>query len=202
MDELLQCPDHGLTLAQILNSFARAILDPLRTQLYPRTKEEGMTYEKFGKIAIDHAGFLAEANYCHYWKDLQAEKKCQDRTISGSIPGKDSLLLTFEEGGAESIFWELGRGVTRLLQPAGEGVKEEGVAEEEIAAMVDEDSAPRGVVVKEATTWEEGEMVPHTVAVVLTPPGVEEEAHGTTSGISHTHHIQAYPKGSLGKSWE
>ncbi|GBG90845.1 hypothetical protein CBR_g51351 [Chara braunii] len=66
MDELLQCPDHGLTPAQILNSFARALPDPLRTQLYPRVKEKGMTYEKFGKIAIDHAGFLAEANYCHY----------------------------------------------------------------------------------------------------------------------------------------
>ncbi|GBG62701.1 hypothetical protein CBR_g31718 [Chara braunii] len=106
MDELLQCPDHGLTPAQILNSFARALPDPLRTQLYPRTKEEGMTYEKFGKIAIDHAGFLAEANYCHYWKDLQAGKRWQNRTISGSIPGKDSLLLTFEEGGAETISWD------------------------------------------------------------------------------------------------
>ncbi|GBG72699.1 hypothetical protein CBR_g12266 [Chara braunii] len=81
MDELLQCPDHGLTPAQILNSFARALPDPLKTQLYPRTKEEGMTYEKFGKIAIDHAGFLAEANYCHYWKDLQAGKRWQNRTI-------------------------------------------------------------------------------------------------------------------------
>ncbi|GBG77581.1 hypothetical protein CBR_g24028 [Chara braunii] len=106
MDELLQWPDHGLTPAQILNSFARALLDPLRTQLYPRTKEEGMTYEKFGKIAIDHAGFLAEANYCHYWNDLQAGKRWQNRTISGSIPGKDSLLLTFEEGGAETISWD------------------------------------------------------------------------------------------------
>ncbi|GBG65844.1 hypothetical protein CBR_g53816 [Chara braunii] len=106
MDELLQCPDHGLTPAQILNSFARALSDPLRTQFYPRTKEEGMTYEKFGKIAIDHAGFLAEANYCHYWKDLQAGKRWQNRTISGSIPGKDSLLLTFEEGGAETISWD------------------------------------------------------------------------------------------------
>ncbi|GBG41651.1 hypothetical protein CBR_g74738 [Chara braunii] len=106
MDELLQCPDHGLTPAQILNSFARALPDPLRTQLYPRVKEEGMTYEKFGKIAVDHAGFLAEANYCHYWKDLQAGKKCQNCTISGSIPGKDSLLPTFEEGGANTIFWD------------------------------------------------------------------------------------------------
>ncbi|GBG61042.1 hypothetical protein CBR_g18637 [Chara braunii] len=106
MDELLQCPDHGLTPAQILNSFARALPDSLRTQLYPRVKEEGITYEKFGKIAIDHAGFLAEANYCHYWKDLQAGKKWQNRTISGSIPGKDSLLITFEEGGAETISWD------------------------------------------------------------------------------------------------
>ncbi|GBG84869.1 hypothetical protein CBR_g39244 [Chara braunii] len=88
MDELLQCPDHGLTPAQILNSLARALTDPLRTQLYPRTKEEGMTYEKFGKIAIDHVGFLAEANYCHYWKDLQAGKRWQNRTISGSIPSE------------------------------------------------------------------------------------------------------------------
>ncbi|GBG61717.1 hypothetical protein CBR_g23232 [Chara braunii] len=55
MDELLQCPDHGLTPAQILNSFARALPDPLRTQLYPHVKEDGMTYEKFNKIAIDHA---------------------------------------------------------------------------------------------------------------------------------------------------
>ncbi|GBG93248.1 hypothetical protein CBR_g61653 [Chara braunii] len=106
MDELLQCPDHGLTPAQILNSFARALPDPLRAQLYPRTKEEGMTYEKFGKIAIDHAGFLAEANYCHSWKDLQVGKRWQNRTILGSIPGKDSLLLTFEEGGAETISWD------------------------------------------------------------------------------------------------
>ncbi|GBG72958.1 hypothetical protein CBR_g12677 [Chara braunii] len=106
MDELLQCPDHGLTPAQILNIFARALPDPLRTQLYPRVKEDGMTYEKFSKIAIDHAGFLAEANYCHYWKDLQAGKKWQNRTISGSIPGKDSLLLTFEEGGVETISWD------------------------------------------------------------------------------------------------
>ncbi|GBG91302.1 hypothetical protein CBR_g52188 [Chara braunii] len=105
MDGLLQCPDHGLTPAQILNSFARALPDPLRTQLYPRVKEDGMTYEKFSKIAIDHAGFLAEANYCHYWKDMQAGKKWQNRTISESIPGKDSLLLTFE-GGVETISWD------------------------------------------------------------------------------------------------
>ncbi|GBG65326.1 hypothetical protein CBR_g50362 [Chara braunii] len=180
MDELLQCLDHGLTPAQILNSFARALSDPLRTQLYPRTKEEGMTYEKFGKIAIDHAGFLAEANYCHYWKDLQAGKRWQNRTISGSIPGKDSLLLTFEEGGVETISWDqVDYGLDEPNRPVaqegsyaavaarGEGVKEEGVAEEEVAVVVDEDSAPRGVVVKEATTWEEGEMVPHTVAVPM-----------------------------------
>ncbi|GBG83007.1 hypothetical protein CBR_g36626 [Chara braunii] len=106
MDELLQCTEHGLTPAQVLNSFARALPDPVRTQLYPRTKEEGMTYEKFSKIALDHAGFLAEANYCHYWKDLQAGKRWQNRTISGSIPGKDNLLLTFEEGGVESLSWD------------------------------------------------------------------------------------------------
>ncbi|GBG91378.1 hypothetical protein CBR_g52265 [Chara braunii] len=106
MDELLQCPDHGLTPTQILNSFAQALPDHLRTQLYIRTKEEGMTYEKFGKIAIDHTGFLAEAYYCHYWKDLQAGKRWQNRTISESISGKDSLLLTFEEGSAETISWD------------------------------------------------------------------------------------------------
>uniref|UniRef100_A0A388K243 Reverse transcriptase domain-containing protein n=1 Tax=Chara braunii TaxID=69332 RepID=A0A388K243_CHABU len=121
MDELLQCPDHGLTPAQILNSFARALPDPLRTQLHPRVKEEGMTYEKFGKIAIDHAGFLAEANYCHYWKDLQAGKKWQNRTISGSIPGKDSLLLTFEEGGVESISWDqVDYGIDELSGPVAQ----------------------------------------------------------------------------------
>ncbi|GBG79143.1 hypothetical protein CBR_g28858 [Chara braunii] len=87
MDELLQCAEHGLT------------------QLYPRTKEEGMTYEKFSKIAIDHAGFLVEANYCHYWKDLQAGKKWQNHTISGNIPGKDNLLLTFE-GGVETLSYD------------------------------------------------------------------------------------------------
>ncbi|GBG80776.1 hypothetical protein CBR_g31330 [Chara braunii] len=106
MNELLQCAKHGLTRTQILNNFARALLDPLRTQLYPRTKEEGMTYEKFNKIAIDHAGFLAEANYCHYWKDLQAGKKWQNRTISGNIPGKDNLLPTFEEGGVETLSYD------------------------------------------------------------------------------------------------
>ncbi|GBG42305.1 hypothetical protein CBR_g75742, partial [Chara braunii] len=106
MDEFLQCVEHGLTPTQILNNFARALPDPLRTQLYPRTKEEGMTYEKFNKIAIDHAGFLAEANYCHYWKDLQAGKKWQNRTISGNIPGKDNLLLTFEEGGVETLSYD------------------------------------------------------------------------------------------------
>ncbi|GBG80285.1 hypothetical protein CBR_g30652 [Chara braunii] len=97
-DELLQCAEHGLTPTQILNNFARALPDPLCTQLYPRTKEEGMTYEKSSKIAIDHAGFLAEANYCHYSKDLQAGKKWQNCTILGNIPWKDNLLLTFEEG--------------------------------------------------------------------------------------------------------
>ncbi|GBG93037.1 hypothetical protein CBR_g58305 [Chara braunii] len=106
MDELLQCNEHGLTPTQILNSFARALPNPLRTQLYPRTKEEGMTYEKFNKIALDHAGFLAEANYCHYRKDLQAGKKWQNRTISGSIPGKDNILLTFEKAGVVTLSWD------------------------------------------------------------------------------------------------
>ncbi|GBG77801.1 hypothetical protein CBR_g25732 [Chara braunii] len=80
--------------------------DDKDTDLYPRTKEEGMTYEKLSKIAIDHAGFLAEANYCHYWKDLQAGKKWQNRTILGNIPGKDNLLLTFEEGGVKTLFYD------------------------------------------------------------------------------------------------
>ncbi|GBG87491.1 hypothetical protein CBR_g45550 [Chara braunii] len=106
MDELLQCAEHGLTPTQILNNFARALPDPLHTQLYSRTKEEGMTYEKFSKIAIYHAGFLAEANYCHYWRDLQAGKKWQNRTISGNIPGKDNLFLTFEEGGVETLSYD------------------------------------------------------------------------------------------------
>ncbi|GBG88349.1 hypothetical protein CBR_g47047 [Chara braunii] len=119
MDELLQqSTEHGLTPAQILNSFARALPEPLRSQLYPRTKEEGMTYEKFSKIALDHAGFLTEANYYHYWKDLQAGRKWQNRTISGSIPGKDSLLLTFEGGGMETIPWDqVDYGLEELNEP-------------------------------------------------------------------------------------
>ncbi|GBG92646.1 hypothetical protein CBR_g56611 [Chara braunii] len=121
MDELLQCPDHGLTPAQILNNFARALPDPLRTQLYPQVKEDGMTYEKFSKIAIDYDGFLAEANYCHYWKDLQAGKKWQNRTISRSIPGKDSLLLTFEEEGVETISWDqVDYGLNELSGPVAQ----------------------------------------------------------------------------------
>ncbi|GBG89984.1 hypothetical protein CBR_g50074 [Chara braunii] len=47
MDELLQCPDHGPTPTHILNNFARAMPDPLRTTLYRRTKEDNTTYEKF-----------------------------------------------------------------------------------------------------------------------------------------------------------
>ncbi|GBG83456.1 hypothetical protein CBR_g37168 [Chara braunii] len=124
MDELLQqSTEHGLTPAQILNSFARALPDHIRSQLYPRTKEEGMTYEKFSKIALDHAGFLTEANYCHYWKDLQAGRKWQKRTIAGSIPGKDSLLLTFEGGGAENIPWDQ---VDYGLEEFNEPVAQEG----------------------------------------------------------------------------
>ncbi|GBG76162.1 hypothetical protein CBR_g21911 [Chara braunii] len=200
MDALLRCNEHGLTPAQILNSFARALPNPLRTQLYPRTKEEGMmTYEKFSKIALDHAGFLVEANYCHYWKDLQAGKKWQNRTISGSIHGKDNLLLTFEEGGVETLSLDqvdygLEEGPNGLVAQEGsyaavaargEGDKDEDVAEEEVAAdMVEEDLAPRGVVAKVATTREEGEMVPRKVAVVSILPGEEEEAPDPGDSVS------------------
>ncbi|GBG68941.1 hypothetical protein CBR_g3640 [Chara braunii] len=106
MDELLQCPEHGLTPTQILNNFARALPNPLKSQLYAQTKEEGMTYEKLSKIAVDQAGFLQEANYCHYWKDLQKGNRWKNKTISGNIEGKDGLLVTFEEGGVEALPYE------------------------------------------------------------------------------------------------
>ncbi|GBG78223.1 hypothetical protein CBR_g26257 [Chara braunii] len=86
--------------------------------------------------------------------------------------------------------------------PAGEGDKEEVVAEEEeVADVEEEDPAPRGVVAKVATTWVEGAMVPHKVVEVPTPHGVEEEARGMEIGISHIHPIPVCQKASLGKSW-
>ncbi|GBG77215.1 hypothetical protein CBR_g23542, partial [Chara braunii] len=204
MDELLQRAEHGLTPTQILNNFARALPDPLHTQLYPRTKEEGMTYEKFSKIALDHAGFLAEANYCHYWKDLQAGKKWQNRTISGSIPGKDNILLTFEEGGVETLSYD-------QIDYGLEGDAHSGpvVQEGDYTAVVarrggrqgrgrtrgrggrgrgGKGPGTRGVVAKVAAMWEEGAMVPRKVAKVSTPLG--EEALGIITGISHNRPIQ------------
>ncbi|GBG82120.1 hypothetical protein CBR_g34401 [Chara braunii] len=101
-DELLQCSDNGLTPAQLLNSFARAIPEPLKSNLFPLTKEEGMTYEEFRRRAVDQAGFLSEAN-AHFWKDLQRGRKWRGKTIASSVQTKDGLLLTFEEGGLEHL---------------------------------------------------------------------------------------------------
>ncbi|GBG87270.1 hypothetical protein CBR_g45330 [Chara braunii] len=92
-------------------------------------------------------------------------------------------------------------GEVRKIKPAGEGDKEEAMAEEEEAAVVEEeDPTPRGVVAKEATTWEEGAMVPRKVVEDPTPHGEEEEACETEIGIDRIHPIQACPKADLGKS--
>ncbi|GBG88350.1 hypothetical protein CBR_g47048 [Chara braunii] len=216
MDELLQCVEHGLTTTQILNNVARALPDRLRTRLYPRTKEEGMTYEKFSKIALDHAGFLAEANYCHYWKDLQAGKKWQNRTISGSIPRKDNLLLTFEEGGVETLFYDqidyglegdahngsvVQEGDYAAVAARGEGRQGRGHGRGRGGrGRGGRGPDTRGVVAKEATTWEEGAMVPRKVSEDPTPHGEEEEACGMGTGIVRIHPILACQKANLGKS--
>ncbi|GBG84331.1 hypothetical protein CBR_g38302 [Chara braunii] len=182
MDKLLQCPNHRLTSTQILN-FARALHEPHRSQLYAQTKEEGMPYEKFSKIAVDLVGFLQEANYCHYWKDMQKGGRWKKRTVVGSIKGKASLLVSFEGGVVEELAYEdidygledtrsnqMAEGTIRLLQPTREGDKEEEEAEEGVEA---EDVAPTGVIEKVAITREVGVTVPRKVDVV--PPLQEEE---------------------------
>ncbi|GBG63250.1 hypothetical protein CBR_g37336 [Chara braunii] len=157
----------AVSTAAVSNAAVSIGPEPLKTQLYSQTKEEGMTYEKFSKIAVDHAGFLQEAQYCHYWKDLQAGKKWKDQTISGNIVGKDNLLVTFE-GGLESLTSDqidygleedsnnhLAQGGDyAAVLPAGEDDREDEavVEEEEVATEVEEeDPPPRGVVAK----WEE-----------------------------------------------
>ncbi|GBG87645.1 hypothetical protein CBR_g45798 [Chara braunii] len=105
MDELLQTPDHGLTPEQILNNFARALPDPIKSNLYAKVKEDGMTYDQFSKMAVDQAGFLQEAN-CHWYKDLEKGKHWKGKTIAGSITGKDNLVVTFEEGGCEALTYD------------------------------------------------------------------------------------------------
>ncbi|GBG83701.1 hypothetical protein CBR_g37502 [Chara braunii] len=98
MDELLQIPNHGLTPEQILNNFARALPDPIKSNLYAKVKEDGMTYDQF-------SGFLEESN-CHLYKDLEKRKHWKGKTIAGSITGKDNLVVMFEGGGCEALTYD------------------------------------------------------------------------------------------------
>ncbi|GBG79780.1 hypothetical protein CBR_g30042 [Chara braunii] len=189
MDELLQCPDHGPTPTQILNNFARVMPDPLRTTLYPCTKEDDMTYERLSKIAVDQVGFLMEAN-C--WKDLQKGGRRKNKTIAGGIEGNDSLLVRFEGGGVEALSnknIDYGLEEPNINQVAQQGDREQEEADEEVE---EEDVAPKGVVAKVAITREVGVMVPRKVDAA--PPQVED-----VGGTTHGQHVQGSLMANLGR---
>ncbi|GBG64311.1 hypothetical protein CBR_g41230 [Chara braunii] len=102
MDELIVMPGHGVTDAQLLQLFYRALLEHVQGHFFEKKQQPGMTYDVLSREVV---AFAAQASLVTaFWhKDLTKGKTWKGRSISGQIKAKDSLILTMEEVGAKEV---------------------------------------------------------------------------------------------------
>ncbi|GBG80208.1 hypothetical protein CBR_g30575 [Chara braunii] len=102
MDELIAVPGHGVTDAQLLNLFYRALPENIQGHFFEKKNQQGTTYDTLSPEAV---AFAAQTSLVTmFWhKDLSKGKTWKGRTISDQIKAKDSLILTMEKGGADEV---------------------------------------------------------------------------------------------------
>ncbi|GBG92255.1 hypothetical protein CBR_g55024 [Chara braunii] len=102
MDELIAVPGHGVTDAQLLNLFCRALPENIQGHFFEKKNQQVMTYVTLSREAV---AFAAQASpVTTFWhKDLSKGKMQKGCTILGQIKAKDSLILAMEEGGADEV---------------------------------------------------------------------------------------------------
>ncbi|GBG65494.1 hypothetical protein CBR_g51089 [Chara braunii] len=199
MDELIAVLGHGVTAAQLLNLFYRALPDNIQGHFFEKKNQQGMHYDTLRREAV---AFAAQASLVTtFWhKDLSKGKTWKGRTISDQIKAKDSLILTMEEGGADevpypNIKWGLeeeensgtGQGRTyAVVATGGRPREEDNDPARMVGPQVAEDRAARGLAATATAKREEGEDPCLTVCVLVSHPPNREGG------------IQAGPKADLG----
>ncbi|GBG74530.1 hypothetical protein CBR_g18940 [Chara braunii] len=105
MDELVAVPDHGITEAQLVNLFYRAMPEAFRGQFFAKSEDPATTYDSLSReLVAFEAKSVSLSTFWH--KDLDRGKQWKGRTISGQVKTKDSLVLTLDEGGVDEIPYE------------------------------------------------------------------------------------------------
>ncbi|GBG80066.1 hypothetical protein CBR_g30432 [Chara braunii] len=96
MDELLAVPDHGVTEAQMVQLFYRAMPEPLRGHFFDKSQQPTMTYDALSReVVLYEAKSMPVSTFWH------KGKMWKGRTISSHVRAKDHMILTLEEGGTE-----------------------------------------------------------------------------------------------------
>ncbi|GBG85256.1 hypothetical protein CBR_g39822 [Chara braunii] len=170
MDELIVVPGHGVTDAQLVNLFYRAVPENIQGHFFEKKNQQGMTYNVLSREAVT---FAAQASpVTTFWhKDLSKGKMWKGRTISDQIKAKDSLILTREGGGADEVpYFDIEWGLEEEDSGAGQGRTYAAIATggrpqgggQGLAGMagpqVAEDRVARGLATMKTAKWEEGEV--------------------------------------------
>ncbi|GBG76173.1 hypothetical protein CBR_g21922 [Chara braunii] len=102
MDELVAVRDHGVTEAQLVNLFYRAMPEAFRGQFFAKSEDPATTYDSLSREVV--AFESKSVSLSTFWhKDLDKGKQWKGRTISGQVKTKDSLVLTLDEGSVDEI---------------------------------------------------------------------------------------------------
>ncbi|GBG64197.1 hypothetical protein CBR_g40897 [Chara braunii] len=105
MDELVVVPDHGVTEAQLVNLFYRAMPEAFRGQFFAKSEDPATTYDSLSReVVAFEAKSVSLSTFWH--KDLDKGKQWKGRTISGQVKTKDNLVLTLDEGSVDEIPYE------------------------------------------------------------------------------------------------
>ncbi|GBG73734.1 hypothetical protein CBR_g17074 [Chara braunii] len=102
MDELVAVPDHGVTDTQLVALFYRAMPEAFRGHFFAKSEDPATTYDSRSREVVTfEAKSVSVSTLWH--KDLDKGKQWKDRTISGQVKTKDSLVLTLDEGSVDEI---------------------------------------------------------------------------------------------------
>ncbi|GBG92405.1 hypothetical protein CBR_g55340 [Chara braunii] len=105
MDELVVVPDHGVTEAQLVGLFYRAMPEAFRGQFFATSEDPATTYDSLSReVVAFEAKSVSLSTFWH--KDLDKGKQWKGRTISGQVKTKDSLVLTLDEKSVDEIPYE------------------------------------------------------------------------------------------------
>ncbi|GBG67787.1 hypothetical protein CBR_g912 [Chara braunii] len=121
MDELVAVPNHGVIEPQLVQLFYRAMPESLHGHFYDKSREQGMTYDRLSRDVVAYE--VRSTPVKAFWhRDFEKGKKWKGHTISGQVKGKDSLILTLDEGGMEEVSYsEIEWGLEEEDRSVGQG---------------------------------------------------------------------------------